>query len=75
MTITQLLDEMLASPKWEHLGKMWDEDKRKEINLVWHKLDGTSDVFRTPSPGEAEYGEKAGLTLARGYTPSRIKPS
>ena len=40
-----------------HLGKMWDEDKRKEINLVWHKLDGTSDVFRTPSPGEAEYGE------------------
>lgn len=32
---------MLASKTWQHLGTMWDEDKRKEINLAWHKLDGT----------------------------------
>lgn len=32
---------MLASQKWEHLGKMWDDEKRKKVNLVWHKLEGT----------------------------------
>ncbi|KAI0089076.1 haloacid dehalogenase [Irpex rosettiformis] len=39
----ELLDEMLASRKWEHLGKMWGDEKRREINLVWHKLEGWPD--------------------------------
>ncbi|EPQ61334.1 haloacid dehalogenase [Gloeophyllum trabeum ATCC 11539] len=40
----QILDEMLGSPKWAHLGKLWDEDKRAELTLLWHKLDGWPDA-------------------------------
>ncbi|KAI0700716.1 haloacid dehalogenase [Cytidiella melzeri] len=39
----ELLDEMLASQKWEHLGRMWSAEKREEINMVWHKLNGWPD--------------------------------
>ncbi|KZT24342.1 haloacid dehalogenase [Neolentinus lepideus HHB14362 ss-1] len=39
----EILDEMLSSPRWSHLGKTWDEDKRAEMNLAWHKLDGWRD--------------------------------
>lgn len=40
--VIQILDSMLASETWAHLGKMWDDDKRKYINLVWHRLNGIS---------------------------------
>lgn len=42
--LQKLLDSMLASPKWEALSKMWDEDKRKEVNLVWHRLHGAPEI-------------------------------
>ncbi|TFK48012.1 haloacid dehalogenase [Heliocybe sulcata] len=39
----EILDEMLSSSRWSHLWKIWDEDKRAQLNLVWHKLDGWPD--------------------------------
>ncbi|KAI0346841.1 haloacid dehalogenase [Trametopsis cervina] len=39
----ELLDDMLNSRKWEHLGRMWDDEKRKEITFFWHKLHGWED--------------------------------
>ncbi|KIM36322.1 hypothetical protein M413DRAFT_291488 [Hebeloma cylindrosporum] len=40
----QILDEMLASPEWSHIGHLWDEDARQHINLAWHRLNGWSDT-------------------------------
>ncbi|EKM60181.1 uncharacterized protein PHACADRAFT_246020 [Phanerochaete carnosa HHB-10118-sp] len=40
----QILDSLLARPEWEALGKLWDEEKRKEVNLVWHQLSGWKDT-------------------------------
>ncbi len=31
---------MLASPRWEHLGLLWDEEKRRDLTLAWHRLSG-----------------------------------
>lgn len=36
----EILDSMLRSPQWEHLGALWSEEERKRLNLVWHRLDG-----------------------------------
>ena len=44
MPCAQILDSMLAKPEWEALAKMWGEEKRQEVNLVWHRLNG---AFRT----------------------------
>ena len=31
---------MLLSPRWRYLGDKWaSDDERKEINLIWHKLE------------------------------------
>ncbi|GJE89332.1 hypothetical protein PsYK624_054310 [Phanerochaete sordida] len=40
----QILDGMLAKPEWEALGKMWGEEMRREVNLVWHRLNGWPDT-------------------------------
>ncbi|GJE89343.1 haloacid dehalogenase [Phanerochaete sordida] len=40
----QILDGMLAKPEWEALGRMWGEEKRREVNLVWHRLKGWPDT-------------------------------
>ncbi|KII83947.1 hypothetical protein PLICRDRAFT_127149 [Plicaturopsis crispa FD-325 SS-3] len=40
----QLLDEMLASPRWSHLKPLWDEAALQDLNLIWHRLPGWPDV-------------------------------
>ncbi|THG97574.1 hypothetical protein EW026_g4446 [Hermanssonia centrifuga] len=39
----EILDSMLASPRWEHLGLLWDEEKRRDLTLAWHRLSGWPD--------------------------------
>jgi len=34
----EILDGMLKSDEWFHLGAVWDESTREELNLVWHRL-------------------------------------
>lgn len=31
---------MLKSQQWSHLGGMWDETERQDLNNVWHRLNG-----------------------------------
>ncbi|KAF8826504.1 hypothetical protein HHX47_DHR5000106 [Lentinula edodes] len=36
----EILDTMLSSPRWNHIGEALKEEKaRVELNLVWHRLD------------------------------------
>jgi hypothetical protein len=37
----QILNSMLSTPRWEALANVWDEERRKEVNAVWHGLNGT----------------------------------
>lgn len=71
----QILDGMLAKPEWEAPGKMWGEEKRREVNLVWHRLNGAFP-FRYPSD-ELTAGVlgQAGPTRRPGCAPSRSTPS
>lgn len=39
----QLLEKMLASPKWEALGAVWSQDARDDLSMVWHRLSGWKD--------------------------------
>ncbi|KAI0638746.1 haloacid dehalogenase [Trametes polyzona] len=39
----EILDDMLASPRWKHLAAGWDNNMREEMVHFWHKLDGWSD--------------------------------
>ena len=34
----QLLDELLASPRWRALAPVWDDDTRRTLCLAWHRL-------------------------------------
>ncbi|KAF8431959.1 hypothetical protein L210DRAFT_3650790 [Boletus edulis BED1] len=36
----QILDRMLASPRWSHLGSLWDDPARSALVQLWHELDG-----------------------------------
>ncbi|KAG9219865.1 hypothetical protein CCMSSC00406_0009612 [Pleurotus cornucopiae] len=38
-----ILEEMLASSKWNGLGKIWGDEDRKKLTLAWHFLDGWAD--------------------------------
>ncbi|KAF9010045.1 HAD-like domain-containing protein [Cyathus striatus] len=59
----QILDNMLQSEEWGHLGALWDEQQRQQLNLVWHRLDGWSDA----SPGLYEIKKnKIIATLSNG---------
>ncbi|KIP01591.1 hypothetical protein PHLGIDRAFT_80369 [Phlebiopsis gigantea 11061_1 CR5-6] len=40
----QILDGMLAAPRWAALGAAWDTEQRAAVNLVWHQLDGWPDA-------------------------------
>ncbi|KAF8232846.1 haloacid dehalogenase [Tricholoma matsutake] len=40
----EILDGMLASPRWSHLGQLWDEVERRNLNNVWHRLKGWPDT-------------------------------
>ncbi|KAF9458551.1 haloacid dehalogenase [Collybia nuda] len=37
----EILDGMLNSQRWSHLGKVWDEEERQNLNKVWHHLNGS----------------------------------
>lgn len=39
----QNLDKMLASQEWSLIGAHWNEDERRNLNLVWHRLKGWPD--------------------------------
>ncbi|KAI8975821.1 haloacid dehalogenase [Trametes punicea] len=42
----QVLDSMLESQRWKHLASLWDETKRRELVLAWHRSDGWPDATR-----------------------------
>ncbi|CDO70197.1 hypothetical protein BN946_scf184905.g9 [Trametes cinnabarina] len=42
----QILNAMLDSPRWKHLAALWDDNKRHELVLAWHRSDGWPDVTR-----------------------------
>ncbi|KAH9846181.1 haloacid dehalogenase [Lenzites betulinus] len=42
----EILDEMLESPRWNHLASLWDDPKRAEMVQFWHKLNGWPDSSR-----------------------------
>ncbi|KAH9885614.1 haloacid dehalogenase [Cubamyces lactineus] len=42
----EVLDGLLESPQWKHLAPLWDNSKREEIVLFWHKLHGWPDSSR-----------------------------
>ncbi|KAI0656651.1 haloacid dehalogenase [Cubamyces menziesii] len=42
----EVLESMLQSPRWKHLASVWDETKRHELVLAWHRSDGWPDVSR-----------------------------
>lgn len=45
------LDGMLASPRWARIAPIWDEQKRQELNLTWHRLNGMSrSMDKHPTP-------------------------
>ena len=38
----QILDQMLQEDRWVSLKSSWGEKDLQDINLVWHRLEGTS---------------------------------
>ncbi|KDR73168.1 hypothetical protein GALMADRAFT_72635 [Galerina marginata CBS 339.88] len=36
----EILDDLLKSSEWSHIGPLWDEPTREHINLAWHRLNG-----------------------------------
>ncbi|KAI0069782.1 haloacid dehalogenase [Panus rudis PR-1116 ss-1] len=38
------LDALLISDRWNYLAKQWDDAKRNELVLRWHKLEGWPDT-------------------------------
>ncbi|KAF9451447.1 HAD-like protein [Macrolepiota fuliginosa MF-IS2] len=40
----QLLDELLTKPEWSAYGSLWTEEEKRQLNLVWHRLDGWPDT-------------------------------
>jgi len=42
----EILDNMLKSDEWSHVGALWDESTRVALNLVWHRLKGWPDTVQ-----------------------------
>ncbi|KAF9067883.1 HAD-like domain-containing protein [Rhodocollybia butyracea] len=42
----EILESLLSSPRWTHVGKVLDEDARAHLNLVWHRLKGWPDAVQ-----------------------------
>ncbi|KDR73167.1 hypothetical protein GALMADRAFT_142309 [Galerina marginata CBS 339.88] len=42
--LKEILDELLKSQKWSHIGPLWDEPTRQHLNLGWHRLNGWPDT-------------------------------
>ncbi|KAF8996138.1 haloacid dehalogenase [Cyathus striatus] len=39
----EVMDKLLESPSWSHLGPLWDAETRTKLNTVWHRLVGWPD--------------------------------
>ncbi|KAH8116897.1 haloacid dehalogenase [Phellopilus nigrolimitatus] len=39
----KILEDMLSSERWSYMKIAWDERQLKEVNMVWHRLDGWPD--------------------------------
>lgn len=39
----EILEGMLASERWAYLVPLWNEEERRDLNMVWHRLDGWPD--------------------------------
>ncbi|KAF8815931.1 HAD-like protein [Phlegmacium glaucopus] len=42
----EILDNMLKSDDWCHIGALWDDSTREVLNLVWHRLEGWPDTVQ-----------------------------
>ncbi|KAH9475811.1 (S)-2-haloacid dehalogenase 4A [Psilocybe cubensis] len=42
--LSKVLDEVLDSPEWSHVGRLWDETVRQSINFSMHQLNGWPDA-------------------------------
>ncbi|KDR73137.1 hypothetical protein GALMADRAFT_228275 [Galerina marginata CBS 339.88] len=42
----EMLDELLLTPEWSHIGPLWDESTRKHLVHVWHCLKGWPDSVK-----------------------------
>ena len=52
----QILDVMLDSPRWKHLAGKWDDAKRHELVMSWHKAQGMHNVYASfSSSSEIRY--------------------
>ncbi|KAF8961184.1 haloacid dehalogenase [Flammula alnicola] len=40
----EILEDLLSSSEWSHIGPLWDEKTRQHLNLVWHRLNGWPDA-------------------------------
>jgi len=40
----QILDHLLTKPEWGKYGSSWTEEDKRELNLVWHRLEGWPDA-------------------------------
>ncbi|KAJ7457261.1 haloacid dehalogenase [Mycena galericulata] len=36
----EILEDLLESPQWKHLGAVLDKDERTKLNSAWHRLHG-----------------------------------
>ncbi|KAJ3485502.1 hypothetical protein NLI96_g4920 [Meripilus lineatus] len=42
----EILDSLLEETRWKHLAEKWNEEKRQEVTLVWHRLGGWPDTTK-----------------------------
>ncbi|KAJ8082739.1 hypothetical protein PM082_008595 [Marasmius tenuissimus] len=42
----EILDDMLASPRWSTFASVLDESAKKHLNFVWHRLKGWPDTVQ-----------------------------
>ncbi|KAE9393008.1 haloacid dehalogenase [Gymnopus androsaceus JB14] len=40
----EILEKILSSSKWSHVGKVLNEEARVNLNLAWHRLNGWPDA-------------------------------
>ncbi|KAF8181587.1 haloacid dehalogenase [Pholiota molesta] len=40
----EILDHLLSTPEYAHLGSVWDEQTRQHLNFAWHRLNGWPDT-------------------------------
>jgi hypothetical protein len=73
----QILDEMLASPRWAHLAPGLSNADRERMVHMWHELDGKSGAAGCPSvfDQESQPGPTRLLDCTRSSRESSSQPS